>query len=241
MMDSVGQSVQREMLAILICAFSLHLTLTLVTPAKSPQATLAAFVGYIIPLTAVWHILHRRVPHLSPADWVTMTRTVAIGLVANIVTMSVLGQCPPQSRAVVILSLGAIVLDGIDGAVARRTGTSSPEGARFDLEADAALVLILSVAVAMVLGWWALLIGAMRYGYLIAAHCWPALKAPLPHSRLRKWIGLAQGLALSIALWPDTPHTLSTPLVAVALMALIWSFGSDARQQLARQTNHAAR
>ena len=36
------------------------------------------------------------------------------------------------------------LLDLVDGWVARRTGTASPFGARFDLETDAALILVLS-------------------------------------------------------------------------------------------------
>ena len=43
----------------------------------------------------------------------------------------------------------ALALDGVDGQVARRTGTVSALGARFDMEVDAFLVLVLSVHVAV--------------------------------------------------------------------------------------------
>ena len=48
-----------------------------------------------------------------------------------------------------IISLGtvAMLLDGTDGRVARRTGTTSAFGARFDMELDAFLLLALSVLV----------------------------------------------------------------------------------------------
>ena len=48
----------------------------------------------------------------------------------------------------VLLSSVALALDGVDGWVARRTRTVSALGARFDMEVDAFLVLMLSVHVA---------------------------------------------------------------------------------------------
>ena len=45
-----------------------------------------------------------------------------------------------------LLSSVALALDGVDGQVARRTRTVSALGARFDMEVDAFLVLVLSVA-----------------------------------------------------------------------------------------------
>ena len=46
------------------------------------------------------------------------------------------------------LSAVALALDGVDGWWARRTGTCSAFGARFDMEVDAFLILVLSVYVA---------------------------------------------------------------------------------------------
>ena len=46
------------------------------------------------------------------------------------------------------LAVVALALDAVDGRVARRTGTVSPFGARLDGEADAFLMLVLSVHVA---------------------------------------------------------------------------------------------
>ena len=40
-------------------------------------------------------------------------------------------------RLLVALAAVALVLDAVDGRVARRTGTVSPFGARFDMEVDA--------------------------------------------------------------------------------------------------------
>ena len=46
----------------------------------------------------------------------------------------------------------ALLLDAVDGQVARRTNTVSALGARFDMETDAFLVLVLSVYVAPIVG-----------------------------------------------------------------------------------------
>ena len=51
--------------------------------------------------------------------------------------------------------------------MARRTGTVTPFGARFDGEVDAFLILVLSVAVSRDYGGWVLAIGAARYLLLV--------------------------------------------------------------------------
>ncbi|NED04634.1 CDP-alcohol phosphatidyltransferase family protein, partial [Streptomyces sp. SID6648] len=88
----------------------------------------------------------------------------------------------PPVPLLVGLTAVALVLDGVDGRVARRTGTCTPLGARFDMEVDAFLILVLSVYVSTDLGPWVLLIGAMRYVFVAAARVWPWLTAPLPPS-----------------------------------------------------------
>src|SRR5207247_4442440 len=84
-------------------------------------------------------------PAILPADWVTLTRTVLIAGVAGLVADS-FGR-PVSITALVTLSSVALALDAVDGQVARRTGTATPLGARIDGEADAFLILLLSIAV----------------------------------------------------------------------------------------------
>ncbi|WP_165554159.1 CDP-alcohol phosphatidyltransferase family protein [Kribbella capetownensis] len=55
-----------------------------------------------------------------------------------------------------------LILDGADGRIARRLGETSSFG-----------------------GWWVVLIGLLRYLYLLAAAILPALRAPLPFSQVR--------------------------------------------------------
>ena len=82
----------------------------------------------------------------------------------------------------VVMATVALILDAVDGPVARRTGTVSARGARFDVEVDSVLVLVLSVYVAVLLDWWVFVIGAMRYAFVAAGWEAPWLRSPVPTS-----------------------------------------------------------
>ena len=73
---------------------------------------------------------------------------------------------------------------GWTAQVARRTGTASAFGARFDMEVDAFLILVLSVYVARPLGAWVLAIGLARYVLLLAERLLPWLRRPVPAAAL---------------------------------------------------------
>ena len=103
---------------------------------------------------------------LGPADRVTLARATLVGGVAALTVDSFARPAPVA--VLVVLATVALVLDAVDGQVARRTGTASALGARFDMEVDAFLLLVLSVYVARPLGGWVLAIGAMRYAYVAA-------------------------------------------------------------------------
>src|SRR5689334_85378 len=94
---------------------------------------------------------------LGPASWVTLVRAVlSVAVAVAIITDQ--GPTP-----IVVLASVALVLDLVDGWLARRTDTVSAFGARFDGETDAFLILALSVYVAPTYGLWVLGIGAARY------------------------------------------------------------------------------
>ncbi|WP_250562845.1 CDP-alcohol phosphatidyltransferase family protein [Sphaerisporangium fuscum] len=167
---------------------------------------------------------HRR--SLGPADRVTLARAVLVGGVTALVATTFAGR-PAPTALIVALAAVALVLDGVDGHVARRTGTSSPLGARFDMEVDAFLILVLSVFVARSLGPWVLAIGAMRYVFVAAAWLAPWLRAPLPPSFARKTVAALQGIILAVAASGLAPLPVAAVLVGVALASLSWSFGRD--------------
>ena len=161
---------------------------------------------------------------LGPADLVTLSRAgLACAVAAVVAAPSAEG-----SRAVVVgLAVLALVLDAADGRVARRTRTSSAFGARFDGEADAFLLMVLSVYVAPGVGWWVLAIGAARYVFGAAGWVLPWLRSPLPPRYWRKVVAAVQGVVLTWAAAGVGPPAMVVAGLAVALALLAESFGRD--------------
>jgi phosphatidylglycerophosphate synthase len=161
----------------------------------------------------------------GPADLVTLTRAILACGVAALVTDSFLQ--PSAVRTLVALSVAALLLDAVDGWVARRTRTASMFGARFDGEIDAFLILVLSVYVASFAGAWVLAIGAMRYAFGLAGWWSLWLRRQLPPRYWRKVVAAIQGIVLTSAAAHVMPRSLTTVTLAVALALLAESFGRD--------------
>src|SRR5205807_10290341 len=111
---------------------------------------------------------------------------------------------PPVGWTLVVIALVVLLLDGVDGWVARRTATESAFGMRFDMETDAALILVLAI-----LAWqfgkagpWVLLSGLLRYAFVGAGWLWPWMNAPLASTRRGKIICAVQITALILAIAP---------------------------------------
>jgi phosphatidylglycerophosphate synthase len=162
---------------------------------------------------------------LGPADVVTLTRAVLVGGVVAFAADSLTAAAPVP--VVASLAVVALALDAVDGAVARRTGTSSPFGARFDMEVDAVLILALSLLLVRPVGPWVLALGGMRYAFLAGGLVSRRLTAPLPPRLSRKVVAAGQGVVLVIAVAGVLPPAVSVVAVLVALAALSWSFGRD--------------
>lgn len=162
---------------------------------------------------------------LGPANRVTLVRATLVCAVAALTAHSYVRSAP--AAPLVTLSVVALALDGVDGWVARRTGTTSAVGALFDQEVDAFLILILSVLVAPSAGAWVLAIGAARYAFLVAGWVVPWFSASLPRRYWRKVVAAAQGIALTCAAAHILPSALTTTVLVVALGLLTESFGRD--------------
>jgi phosphatidylglycerophosphate synthase len=173
---------------------------------------------------------------MSAADLVTFTRFVlAVGVTAlvadslagSVASFTFLAMPADNAWAVVALASVALALDGVDGAIARRTGTSSATGARFDMEADAYLILVLSVGLVPTVGPWVVAIGLARYVFVVVATELPWLRRPLPPSMARKIVCVQQGVTLTVAAAPVVPWWVALLGCAAALVGLSWSFGRD--------------
>ena len=65
--------------------------------------------------------------------------------------------------SIAVIGSACLILDGVDGRIARHRGETSRFGGHFDNETDAGTTLLLSVSLAVlhVAGWWVLLIGVI--------------------------------------------------------------------------------
>jgi phosphatidylglycerophosphate synthase len=159
----------------------------------------------------------------GPASWVTLARaTLAVGVAALAADSFAHGT---PVALLVTLAAVALALDAADGWVARRTGTATALGARFDGEVDAFLILALSVYVAPAYGTWVLAIGAARYVFLAGEWLLPWMRAPLPPRRWRRVVAATQGIVLTVAAAGAAPRALTQALLAVALALLAASMG----------------
>lgn len=169
---------------------------------------------------------------------VTLSRLGIASLFAGLAQEAALIDRPPDWVLWLFVGLAvlALVLDGIDGALARRFNLASPFGARFDMEVDALFILLLSVLVFLLdkVGAWVLLIGALRYLFVVASHAWPALSEPLPPSWRRKTVSVVQGIFLSGVLSPLIEPPLSSWIALASLAMLSYSFAVDVAWLAAR-------
>ena len=164
---------------------------------------------------------------LGPASWVTLARaTLAVG-VAALAADSFTNTTPVA--LLVALAAVALALDAADGWVARRTGTATALGARFDGEVDAFLILALSVYAAGEYGAWVLAIGLARYAFLAGEWLLPWMRTTLPRRRWRRAVAAAQGVVLTVAAAGVLPRTTTQVLLAVALVSLSASMGECVR------------
>ncbi len=192
-------------------------------------ALFAGLVFYLLPEQPWFGI--------GAANRVTVVRATLVLALAALAPHSTIHTAPGQWWIVGVATV-ALGLDSLDGLVARRTGTSTPFGARFDMELDSFLMVVLTILVwqSGQVGSWILLLGLPRYVFISAGWLWPWLEAPLPQRIRRKTGCVAQGIALVLCLSPVVP-TLAASVGALAtLLLLIGSFGVDVVWLFRRRT-----
>lgn len=232
--DQGGAPLSSNAIAVLASVFALALALY-------SLATLYFGLGLDVPLSAsalllvtFWLVLRGRAYHPFPvfgaANTVTAIRAAMVSLVAAVVLFAEMHRAEAAAHwALAGLASLALALDGLDGYLARRFHQESDLGARFDMEVDAFLILCLSAAAWQLgkAGPWVLLIGLMRYGFVLAQYVEARLAAPLPPSFRRKLVCVVQVAALCVLLLPPVAAPLSIWIAGVALAALTWSFAVD--------------
>ena len=212
------------------------MAIALAAAATVAARELALGPAYVAKVLAVFAVVvvfvlanlgaHHPFARFGPANQVTLARAAFMALLAGLAGEAA---APGLGWTAFAFALAAAVLDGVDGPLARATGMTSAFGARFDMETDAALVLVLAV-----LAWqsgkagvWVLASGLMRYAFVAAGVAWPWLRHPLPPSFRRKLVCAIQMGVLVAVLAPVLAPPATGVLAAAALALLLFSFAAD--------------
>jgi phosphatidylglycerophosphate synthase len=165
---------------------------------------------------------------LGPANVVTGARTMVMALLAGAATGPGI---PASGWLVVLIAAAGAAADALDGPLARRSGLASRFGARFDMEVDALLILVLSALVWRVapVGAWVLASGLMRYAFVAAGWLLPWMAVDLPPSRRRQAVCVVQIVGLIVALSPLVTPAAASAVAVTGLALLTWSFAVDTR------------
>lgn len=192
----------------------------------SPAGWTAA-LGYLaVSSLLVSRGLRRRgSTRFGAANAVTAARSMLVGIATGLVVTSFTDGISVALFATIVAA--ALALDGVDGYVARRTDSVSELGARFDMEVDAFLLLVLCVYDVRFVGGWVLAIGLMRYAFVAAAWALPFLGRTLPYRYWRKVVAAACGIALALIATQLLPPVANIAIAAGALLLLCESFGRD--------------
>lgn len=186
------------------------------------------FVAFGMAAVLVAGLARRHLGRASfgAANFVTLVRAA---LTAALVGLIGEPHAAPLAWLAIAFAVTALILDGIDGRLARRNGSATAFGARFDMETDAAMILVLAA-----LCWafdkagpWILATGLLRYAFVAAAGLVRFMHRPLPASRRRQTVCVVQIVALLLTLAPITAVPLSSAIGALGLALLAGSFAID--------------
>jgi phosphatidylglycerophosphate synthase len=200
---------------------------------RSPLAVDRAFPARVAAVAGVvliaalaslrpWHPFAQ----LGAANVLTGARTLLMALLAGV---ALAPETPGSTWLLVSIATAGATADLFDGMLARRSGLASRFGARFDMEVDALLVMVLSILAwrAAGVGPWILAAGLLRYAFVAAGWALRWMRAELPPSRRRQTACVVQITALIAALVPGLPHGAATAISLGGLLVLAWSFAVD--------------
>lgn len=187
-----------------------------------------AALAYALAAGLALIALRHSYPHaaIGACNVVTLVR-----LMLSATLLAALLAPSPAPWPVFAIAVLAFALDGADGWLARRAGYASAFGARFDVEVDSALALILSLYAFFHagVGAFVILLGLPRYLFMLARYPLPWLERDLPERFSRKVVCVVQIAALILILLPVFAGPPAGIVAGIAALALIWSFSADVR------------
>lgn len=210
--------------AALILAAVLLLRWEMLSGAAAIQAILLyGFIAVLVTIGLPRHLPHRR---FGPANTLTLLRAGLVCLLGGLI-----GWVAPDALGWMALALAgaALCLDGVDGWVARRTGSVSAFGSRFDMEVDGFFLLILCLLVVSLgkAGAWVLAAALPHYLFMAARVALPWLRRDLPPRFWRKSAFVAAAALLTLCLAPLMEPPMTPLAAALATASIAASFTRD--------------
>jgi phosphatidylglycerophosphate synthase len=208
-----------------VLALSLLAGMTLPLGSSYPLKTVAVFAAVTMVALGRLQPFHP-FSRFGPANLVTTLRLAIVALIAGLIGESVTATI---ALGAAVASILVTTLDGADGWLARRSRMASAFGARFDMETDALLIMILSLLAWQLgkAGFWVLLAGLMRYLFVAAGWVDPRFERPLFPSRRRQAVCVLQILGLSAVVLPALEPPASAWLSMALVLVLAYSFAVD--------------
>lgn len=163
------------------------------------------------------------------ANSLTLVRS---GLYSVVAGFALVAPTPEVAWLPALCYGSGVVLDGLDGPVARTVGRETPLGERFDLTADTAGLVAAPVVAVLwgLLPWWYLAVSAARYVF-IGVIRWRRYRGyrvfETPDNDISKYIAGLQMLFVTATLLPAVPATLTRTLAPVIIAPTILVFGRD--------------
>lgn len=197
--------------------------------ALAPVATVALLALACAPVLWFLPDAHHH-DRLGAANAVTLVRLGLVALLAGALAWPGAALADPAlAWGLAGIATVALILDGVDGWLARRSGMTSRFGAWLDMEVDLALTLVLALLVVAqgAAGVWIVAIAGLHPAFVLAGRRWPALRAPLPDAFWRKAVCVGQIVALIAMLSPLLAPPASGWLGAAVLALVAGAFLRD--------------
>lgn len=192
-----------------------------------PAALSAGMLTFGAAMATATAAFSKSYPH-NAVGWcnaVTMFRLMLVSVLISCLCIE-----PRSAWLIFGIALLAFCLDGVDGWLARREGYVSGFGARFDMEVDSLLALVVAVH-ALQSGSAGLLVICLalpRYAFYAGQWFLPWLNNDLPPRFSRKVVCVIQLGVLILLLLPiDIPFADAIMVTALAIVG--WSFWLDVR------------
>jgi len=228
---ALGRATVSTPAASVACQFAILAAVSILAGARLELGAaypVKVLVGFAVIGAVVIALARGRLtaPSFGAANQITLGRAALTALLVGLFGEPA---APVLAWTALAVAIAVSILDGVDGAVARRRGQQSRFGARFDMEIDALLILVLAVLALQFgkAGAWVLAAGLLRYAFVAAGAVAPWLAAPLPARRRRQVVCVVQIVSLIVCLAPVIPTPWSAIAAALGIGALTWSFAVD--------------